>query len=739
MKKRIERISDGIIHVTYTPDEGEAAFFCDTEECGFPYEGRDVITQTEMIFTVKTVYRCEVAGAPVIRKKMTANGEVSYIENAKRVPDHQAYSASLTFRIGSGELLLGLGQYEDGIFNYRNRTEYLYESNMRIAIPFLITTGHYGIFLDTESALTFTSSGDRVRFDVDTTRGLSYYVFLADGIPALIKCYHRVTGQPSLLPRWAFGYMQSKERYVSGAELVAVATKFREKQIPIDCLVQDWCSWEESLWGEKLFDRKRYPDLAGTVRTLHDVNIRFMVSIWPNMSPESTNYAEFKEINGLLPNSNLYDVFSADARKLYWEQCQREIMESGTDALWCDNAEPFSDADWSGERKKPEELRFQVVTDASRESMEWERLNAYGLYHAQGIYENWRASYPKKRVVNLTRSGYAGSQAYGTILWSGDITAKWETLKRQIVEGMKMNLTGMPYWTLDIGGFFVVKDQYENRGCNDTAHLPLWFWQGDYNEGVLDAGYRELYVRWLQFGTFLPIMRSHGTDTPREPWQFGEAGDPFYETILSYLRLRYRLLPYLYSIGAAAHFESEAMMRPLVMDDAADPVCASVTDEFLLGSAFLVAPVCEPMYYGADSVPLSGIPKKRSVYLPRGNGWYDYDTNDYYEGGQWISADAPLEKMPVFVRAGAIVPVSAPLQYADELGGAVEKLLIYEGADGVFTLYLDAGDGYEYEAGAYCRMELSYEDEKRALSTRVLDGTYPAPESFAVEYVGRGD
>lgn len=242
--------------------------------------------------------------------------------------------------------------------------------------------------------------------------------------------------------------------------------------------------------GRKKFDKSRYPDLSKTVRYLHDSNVHFMVSIWPNMSPNSENYAEFAKKGMLLPNSNLYNAFDENARKVYWDQTTEEIMSAGTDALWCDNSEPFSDADWSGSSKKPEKERYLVVTETSKRSMDSDRLNSYGLYHSKGIYENWRKTYPGKRVVNLTRSGYTGIQSLGAILWSGDITATYDTLRKQIVEGIRMSLTGMPYWTLDIGGFFTVNDKYENRGCNDTEHKPLWFWRGDYNDGVNDMGYR---------------------------------------------------------------------------------------------------------------------------------------------------------------------------------------------------------------------------------------------------------
>lgn len=735
MNRVYEKLSDEMIHVYYPLQVSADSEMYDEEPVEFTWNNECVLRQSGVRFTPKTEYKY-VSEDSGFKKKMTANGEVLYTEAMRRVPGRELYCVDLEFDIGESELLLGLGQYEDGTFDHRNLTQYLYESNMRIAIPFLVTTGHYAILIDSESCMVFKSEGNKVHFIIDSAESFSYYVFLSEDIKGLIKNYYMLTGKPSMLPRWAFGYIQSRERYENSEQLETVAGSFRERDIPIDCIVQDWFSWEDGLWGEKKFDKKRYPNLKGTIDRLHDNNIHFMVSIWPNMSSDSENYREFAAEDMLLPNSNVYNAFDENARHIYWRQCWEEIMESGTDALWCDNAEPFSDADWSGENKKPEEDRYLVVTDTSKKSMSWDRINSYGLYHARGIYENWRKSYPDKRVVNLTRSGYTGIQKYGTILWSGDITATYDTLRKQIVEGINMNLTGMPYWTLDIGGFFVVNDKYENRGCNDTAHLPLWFWHGDYNDGVEDKGYRELYVRWLQFGTFLPIFRSHGTDTPREPWQFGDKGDIFYDTITYYIKLRYSLMPYLYSLGAAAYLDGEVIMRSLALDYADDEHALNVTDEYLLGPSLLVAPVYKPMYYLPNSVLIEDSPKSRSVYLPKGNGWYDFYTGKYYEGGSLIEADAPLEKIPVFVREGSILPFSDDISYADEDGGRVGRIRVYEGRDCSFKIYFDKGDGYDYEAGEYSILELKYSEENQQL-TISKTGDYPVDESFDVEFIGK--
>ncbi|MCR4739937.1 MAG: DUF5110 domain-containing protein [Lachnospiraceae bacterium] len=751
MNKKIEKISDGIIRVTYIlndpgaetsnielSDPGKVSSditgaLSDNAPLCFEWDKKTVLRQSEVSFTKKTEYRY-VPGEGGLKKKMTANGEVTYAETFTKAFLREGFSVSLTFETGEDELLLGMGQYEDGIQDHRNRTVYLYESNMRIAIPFLVTTGHYGILIDSESSMIFNSEGNRINFLIEYASGLSYYVFLGKNIQDIINRYHEITGKPSMLPRWVFGYIQSKERYKSGKELSDISSEFRKRDIPIDCLVQDWFSWEEGLWGEKKFDKKRYPDLPATVNDLHENNVHFMVSIWPNMSPETENYAEFANEGKLLPNSGTYDAFDEEARELYWRQTEEEIMASGTDALWCDNAEPFSDADWNGEVRRPEDERYRLVRDLSLQSMDPERLNSYGLYHAKGIYENWKKTCQKKRVVNLTRSGYTGIQKYGAILWSGDITARYDTMRRQITEGIRMGLTGMPYWTLDIGGFFSVDDKYENRGCNDTSHKPLWFWSGDYNDGVNDLGYRELYTRWIEFGTFLPIFRSHGTDTPREPWNFGELGDMFYDAIVSNIRLRYRLMPYIYSLAAMAHFKGEIIMRSLLFDFPDDEEVKGISDEYLFGPSLLVAPVYEPMYYHKDSLEIKDHAKIRRVYLPKGFGWYDFFTEEYHEGGKWIEADAPIGKIPVFVREGSILPLSGDISYADEGVGEVDLIHVYTGSDADFSLYLDDGDGYEFEDGKYSFVDLEYREETGKLSYREPGDTH-TDRDFTVRYI----
>ncbi|MBP7175075.1 MAG: DUF5110 domain-containing protein [Thermoclostridium sp.] len=702
-------------------------------------QGDVILKETGRCLSKKEVYRYFIDGEPIIKRKQTANGEVAYIENAREEPAGTSFEGRLVFSVTENEGLYGLGQHEDGVYNYHGRKEYLYQNNMKISIPFVLSTRNYGILLDTESAVIFDSKQGEITFTIDTTREISYYVITGDSFEEIIRDLRRLTGGSPMLPRWAFGYIQSKERYHSSEELIETVRRFRKSGIPIDCIVQDWLSWGDGLWGEKLADKTRFPDLKGLVDTLHDQNAKLMVSIWPNMVKESSNFSQFNEKGMLLPNSTTYDAFSEEARAVYWKQCEEEWFAAGIDAWWCDNAEPFSDADWNGETRRPEEVRYQLIVDASKKSMDWTRLNSYGLYHSRGIYENWRKSNQDKRVVNLTRSSYISGQRYGTIAWSGDISAKWSVLRKQITEGIKFSMSGMPYWALDIGAFFTVKDKWENRGCNSSGNTnKLWFWDGDFNNGAEDLGYRELYVRWLQYGTFLPVFRSHGTDTPREPWNFGEPGGVFYEPIVKFIKLRYQLLPYIYSMGAEVCRKNSVMMRSLLFDFLQDERVREISDCYMFGKALLVCPVTEPMYYEANSIPLSETDKTKSVYLPEGTGWYDFWTNTFHAGGQTILCDAALDIIPLFVKAGSIIPVSDPITYADEKNGEVSEILVYSGADGEFTLYNDSGDGYAYENGCFSEIPLRYQKHDRTFTFGKSAGSFRYQESFRIKLIGCG-
>ena len=630
----------------------------------------------------------------------------------RQIVDRQAFHTKLQFEWMPGEALYGLGSHEEGMMNLRGQHQYLYQQNMKAVVPVLLSTRGYGILLDSYSLMTFHDDafGSYLWTDVDDE--LDYYFIYGPEFDQIIQGIRQLTGKAPMLPRWAFGYIQSKERYVSQSELIDVVKEYRERGLPLDCIVQDWKSWPRDLWGQKTLDPERFPDPKQLMTELHDLNARLMISIWPNMNPGGDNWREMRNQGCLLGNQATYDAFQEKARELYWKQANQGLFAHGIDAWWCDCTEPFQ-ADWMGVFKPEPEERLRINTDEAKRYLDPEFINAYSLLHSQGIYEGQRQTNPDKRVVNLTRSGLCRTAALRTITWSGDVSATWNTLRRQIADGLNFCVTGLPYWTVDIGAFFVKNDP------------NLWFWSGDFDLGVEDMGYRELYVRWFQYAAFLPMFRAHGTDTPREIWRFGNPGDPMYEALVKFLRLRYRLLPYIYSLAGLTTQCDYTLLRALPFDFRADPATYDIADQFMFGPALLVNPVTKPMYFSAGSTPIEGVSKNRPVYLPAGSDWYDFGTGQRYAGGQTICADAALDSLPLYVRSGSIVPIGPDITYADEQPTATLELHIYPGQDGSFTLYDDEGDNYNYEQGYFAMIRFSWDDSARRLTLHNRQGNYP--------------
>jgi alpha-D-xyloside xylohydrolase len=599
------------------------------------------------------------------------------------------------------------------MFDLRGQHQYLYQQNMKVALPMLVSTRGYGVLLDHYALMTFHDDAFGSYLWIDAADELDYYFLYGPEFDQIVQQMRGLTGQSPMLPRWAFGYFQSKERYVTQAELVEIVAQYRARQLPLDCVVLDWQSWPGKQWGQKTLDAERFPDPAGMLAQIHALRARLMISIWPNMSRGGANWQEMAEAGFLLGNQSTYDAFNPAARALYWQQAHAGLFAHGIDAWWCDCTEPF-EADWKGAVRPEPEERLCINTAESKFYLDPAHINAYSLLHSRGIYEGQRAAAPDQRVLILTRSGYPGQQRYATVVWSGDTAARWETLRRQIADGLNFCVTGMPYWTLDIGAFFV-KDRPD-----------LWFWQGDYQQGVADLGYRELYVRWFQYAAFLPMFRSHGTDTPREVWQFGSPGEIFYDTLKQFLELRYRLLPYIYSLAGQTALHAYTLLRALPFDFRGDPHTYDCADQFMFGPALLVNPVTHPMYYGVDSRPLENVPKTRRVYLPAGCDWYDFWTDARYPGGQTLLAAAPLERLPVFVRSGSILPLGPLVQSSQDVPDAPLELLIYPGQDGEFELYEDDGETYRCEQGEYATLRLRWQDQNRRLVLEERAGAYPA-------------
>lgn len=689
-------------------------------EAGHELTAQDVIRYTT---------GCE---APVIDRVKTVDGERNFIRNLRPVVDRRAWRAKLRFDFAPEEGIFGLGQGEAGVWNYRHQNQYLYQHNMRIPMPFFLSDVGYGLFVDCGSLMTFQDDAEGSYLFLDTVGQLDYCVIIGDSAisnryDAIIDGLRRLTGRAALLPKWAFGYIQSKERYDTAAELAEVVRRYRELGVPLDGVVQDWHTWTEDHWGEKRLDRSRYGDLRQRMDEINAMHAHAMVSVWPNMNSGTVDYEQFCAAGKLLNDLSTYDAFDADARAMYWQQAKSELFNGGFEAWWCDSTEPFSGPDWGGETKREPWERFSLVGGEHKRFIDPQQANLFALAHARGIFENQRRDTEAIRVLNLTRSGYAGSQRYGAVLWSGDIAARWDVMKAQIAEALNMAASGYPWWTLDIGGFFVVRENWRGRGCGcDTDPTPKWFWQGDYEQGVGDLGYRELYVRWLQFGCFLPMFRSHGTDTPREIWNFGERGEPFFDAIEAAIRLRYRLMPYIYSLAGGVWLRNGMMLRPLLFDFPKDRRAVATDDEFLLGPSLLVCPVTEPMYYDRNSHPIHR-ERRRDCYLPEGCDWYDFWTGTRYVGGRTVRVDAPLDRVPLFVRAGAIIPMAEGLQYADQTPEKPLEVRVWTGADTAFDLYEDAGNGYGYERGEYTLTPLRWNDAARTLTPS---------EGFAVKITG---
>ncbi|WP_051656419.1 glycoside hydrolase family 31 protein [Butyrivibrio sp. AE3004] len=648
----------------------------------------------------------------------TADGVKKKVKAADKEEYGTAYKTRTYFDFADDEFITGFGQGENGELNLRKTTYYGHQGNRKISIPFLVSSRNYGILMSTNSLFMFEESADHAFIQTEADFYSDYYFMFGSNLFEVIRNYRRITGRAAMLPMWAYGYVQSKERYTSQAEILETADEFRKRNIGIDCLVLDWMSWEDGKWGQKSFDASRFPDPKAMTDELHKKGIRFMMSIWPNMSAGTDNNEEFKKEGLLFPGTDVYNAFSKKGRDLYWSQVERALYPAGVDGWWCDSSEPIT-PEWMHLIEPSDgEKYFEYKHDAEN-MMPFELANAFGKYHAKAIWDGQRKNSEDKRVVNLTRSGWAGSQKYGTIFWSGDISASWKTLKNQVKAGLQFAASGMPYWTLDAGAFFV------KRGIQ-------WFWDGDYKNGI-NAAYKKLYVRWLQYAAFLPVFRAHGTDVSREPWAFGDRGDNYYEAICKTIRNRYKLIPYIYSLGAAAHLDDGMIMRPLMFDFSNDKKAVEISDQFMLGDSLMVCPIVndqdEQVKCTDETSEVSDM-DTRSIYLPKGSCWYEFNLGDffeeedneitssyrYYEGGRSIEYQCPLNRIPVFVKAGSIIPVKKPQGCTDEMKDEDIEVLIYPGCDTKFRLYEDAGDGYGYENGEYCITELIWDDENKSFS-----------------------
>lgn len=539
---------------------------------------------------------------------------------------------------------------------------------------------------------------------------IEYYFIAGDNMDEVISGYRTVTGKSQVMPKWAMGFWQSRERYKTQDELLETLAEFRRRNIPIDNIVQDWFYWPVDAWGDHAFDPERFPNPKGMVDSVHAMNARIMISVWPKFYVTTNNYKAFDEKGWMYQQAvkdsirdwvypgyvgSFYDAYSADARKLFWKQIEEKLYPKGFDAWWMDASEPNIQDNTSMDYRK-------ALCGPTALGPSTKYFNAYALMNAEAIYDGQRGVDPDKRVFLLTRSGYAGIQRYSTAVWSGDIGTRWEDMKAQISAGLNFALSGIPYWSMDIGGFCVEKRYEEAQRLYDRT--------GRENEDLKE--WRELNTRWYQFGAFVPLFRSHGQFPYREMFHIAPDNHPAYRSMLYYDKLRYRLMPYIYSLAGMTWLNDYTIMRALVMDFPGDAKVREISDQYMFGPALMVCPVYA---YGA---------RNRKVYFPGNEGWYDLYSGSYIAGNQTISVDAPYERMPLFVRAGSIVPFGPEIMYSDEKQPETITLFVYGGRDGSFTLYEDEGVNYNYEKGDYATIPFIYNDANKTLEIGERKGTF---------------
>ena len=651
----------------------------------------------------------------------------------------KTYQVYQPFILDKEEAIYGLGQLQNGKMIQRNMTKNLIQGNVEDVSPFFQSTKGYGVFWDNYSPTLFTDSEVETSFRSEVGDCVDYYFMYGKDADGVIAQVRSLTGQAPMFPLWTYGYWQSKERYKSQEEVVDVVRKYRELGIPLDGIIQDWQYWGHNyLWNAMDFQNPTFNNPQKMIEDVHAMNAHMAISIWSSFGPMTKPYRELDK-KGMLfnfttwPQSGLeswppnmeypsgvrvYDAYNPEARDIYWKYLNDGIFKLGMDAWWMDSTEP-DHLDW-----KPEDMDTKTYLGSFRKVR-----NAYPLMTVGGVYDHQRAVTSDKRVFILTRSGFLGQQRYGANVWSGDVASTWESFRNQIPAGLNFSLCGMPHWNSDIGGFFA---GHYNKSWNDdsASKNPL---------------YQELYVRWLQFGTFNPMMRSHGTDVYREIYKFGKKGEPVYDAIEKMIGLRYSLLPYIYSTSWEVSNRQSSFMRALMMDFVDDRKVWDINDEYMFGKSILVAPITHAQYTPEAVVKVSeeegwnrdGAKKTKTdaavdfmetkstnIYLPAGTLWYDFWTNEKHEGGKEITKETTLDVIPLYVKAGSIIPVGPQVQYATEKPWDHLELKVYAGANGNFILYEDEFDNYNYEKGAYTEIPISWNNTSRKLTIGARKGAY---------------
>ena len=580
-----------------------------------------------------------------------------------------------TFSVRQAFLLAiyGLGQQQVDDLNQRNHKHFMRQRALHASVPIIQSTKGYGMFWDNYSPTTYTDNPQEMSFDSEVGECMDYYFMYGGNADGVIAQIRDLTGQAPMYPLWTFGFWQSRERYKSQQETMEVVDKYRELGVPLDGIIQDWQYWGKYGWNAMKFDEDRYPDPGSMMKELHEMDVRLMISVWSKIDAQSEVGKQAKEKGYYIPGSDWIDFFNPDAAAFYWQNFRTGLLKYGIDAWWQDATEPEND-DLQNRRINREQTPGEVYR------------NVYPMYVSKTIYEGLRQDDPDRRAMIFTRSGFSGMQRYAAATWSGDVGHDWETLRRQIVGGLGQMATGLPWWTYDAGGFFRPGDQYTN------------------------TGYHEQLIRWIQAGTFFPLMRVHGYMSNTEPWRYGEKVE---HIIARYLDLRYRLLPYIYSQNAAVSFNGSTLMRPLVMDFPEDRFALEQNYQFMFGPSILVAPVVE-----------SGV-NRMKVYLPECSaGWVDFWNGTPHKGGIFTDVNVDLMKTPLFVKAGSILPLGPQKQYAAEETEQPWEIRIYPGADGSYSVYEDEGINYNYEKGQFCTFDLKWNDSDKTLTISDRKGSF---------------
>ena len=683
--------------------------------------------------------------------KQDAQGNLTFLTRKGKVllreKDCDINEARQTFSLDKDEAIYGLGTVQDGKMNRRGLKKRMEQSNLEDFQNVLQSIKGWSIYWENYSPTLFEDNAQGMTFDAEVGDGVDYYFMYGGSADGNIALMRQLTGDVPMFPLWTYGYWQSKERYKTARETESIVDQYRALQVPLDGIIQDWQYWGSNyLWNAMDFLSEDFSNGKQMIQNVHKKHAHFMISIWASFGPQTKQFREL-DAKGLLmpfetwPQSGIshvwppmrdypsgvkvYDAFHPEARAIYWKYL-KTLYDYGTDAWWMDSTDP----DFFNPRESDYAHKVYGGTWRSQR-------NAFPLETVRGIYQAQRkeansqqpTANSQKRVFIMTRSSYAGQQHYGSNMWSGDVNSSWDMLRKQVPAGLNYTLTGNPNFNTDIGGFFC--NSYNTKGSGSAPKNPQ---------------FQELYVRWMQYGLFCPVFRSHGADAPREIWQFGKKGEPVYDAIEQMIRLRYRLIPYLYSTAWQVTSDNGSYMRPLFADFASDKKVWDMTDEFMFGRSILAAPIVDPQYTeekvirtnamtGWDRKEVRGqkeevrdldwtATKTATKYLPKGANWYDFWTGKVYKGGQNVTIETQLNRVPMFVRAGSIVPMGPEMQYVGEKSWDNLELRIYPGADGQFVLYEDEGDNYNYEKGAYSTINIKWNERARTLKIGERQGQF---------------